>query len=141
MAKAQIESLNGQVAQLQKQNDELRAQLIQTSQNFTAAKEGLAAARERLARKPDMPVSVSLRRALLGGTNVAVFTTTIKKDFPVLVTVNSRALGTSKQFRVQLNATQPSELGASEGAAIDIDDVILVENTDYEPATLTFHRK
>lgn len=133
-AQSENENLRAQVALLEKQNGELRAQVV-------SAVEGLTAAKERLARKPAMPVTVSLRRALLGSAYVAVFATTVKEDFPVLVTVKSTALGTSKQFRVQLNASGTSELGSIEGAAIDIDDEMLIENNKFEPASLKFHKR
>lgn len=153
-AKSEIERLRGQVSQLEKQNEELRAQVVQAVEGLTTAKarnealqtqagkaaEGLAAAQERLSRKPPMPVTVSLRKAMLGGGYVAVFSTTVKQDFPVLVTVRSPALGTSKQFRVQLNASGTSELGRAEGAVVDIDDELLIENANFEPATLKFRR-
>ena len=132
-ASVQIAMLKDEVAQLETQNSDLRAQVGKVSQ-------GLDAAQQQLARKPPMPVSVSLRKAFFGNSLVAVFSTTIKQDFPVLVTVHSPALNTTKQFRVQLNAQRPSELGVSDGAVIDYGDEMLIQNANFEPARVGFQR-
>ena len=87
-----------------------------------------------------MPVKVSLRKALLGGGYVAVFSTTVKQDFPILVTVRSKALGTSKQYRVNLSSAGTTEMGTSDGFDVDPDDELFLENTNFESATLTFKK-
>ena len=87
-----------------------------------------------------MPVKIGLRKALLGGGNIAAFSTTIKEDFPILVTVKSKALGTSKQFRLNLSASSATEVGASNGVQIDFEDEIIVENTNYRTSTYRFSK-
>lgn len=131
--KAQTENnnLRAQVAQLQQQVVELQNKLQETSSQLSAAS-------SELARKPAMPVEVSFRRALMGPGYVAVFKTTIKQDYPVLVTVNSKALGTSQKFSLRLSQVRSTGLGHSEGATIEAGDEIIVENNNYEPLAVVF---
>jgi hypothetical protein len=98
----------------------------------------LSAAEIMLDRKPDMPVRVSFRRAHLGPGFVAVFSTTIKQDIPILVTVKSKALGTTQRFPLHLSQAVPSELGHAEGVAIDSGDEITVTNSNYDPLAVVF---
>lgn len=69
---------------------------------------------------------------MMGPGGVAVFQTTIKEDFPVIVTCKSKALGTVNRFRLNLSATGTAELGHMQGAAIFPGDEITVENNEYE---------
>lgn len=133
LEKAQTENnnLRAQVAQLQQQVTELQSKLQETSSQ-------LSTATSELARKPTIPVKISFRRALLGPGYVAVFNTTIKQDFPVLVTIKSKALGTSQKFRLSLSQATSTELGHSEGAPIEAGDEIIIENTNYEPLAVVF---
>jgi len=85
---------------------------------------------------PDLPVSVSFRNAMMGPGKVAVFNTTIKSPISVLVTVQSAALGTSKQFELHLDPTRPSELGHLEGVVIESGDVVTVVNKNYLPVSI-----
>jgi outer membrane murein-binding lipoprotein Lpp len=139
-AQAEAKELSAKVAELERVNESQRRKIadLEAAIQFQTSK--LAAAQQQLERKPALPVKVGLRRALLGGGYVAVFSTTIKQDFPVLVTVRSKALGTSKQFRVNLTSTGTTEMGASEGFSVDPEDELLLENTNYESATVTFKK-
>ena len=133
----QLDGLNNvqreRILELEKINSALTARVGQTS-------EKLAFAEQQLSKKPQMPVSVSLRRALIGTSYVAVFATTIKQDFPILVTVKSKALATSQQFRVNLTASGTTELGRAEGASIEPADELILENQNYEARRVTFTR-
>jgi hypothetical protein len=123
-AKAEIESLKARISTINQENAEQRIRIAQLEQ--------------KISRKPPMPVRVALRKALVGGGNIAVFSTTIKQDFPILVTVNSKALGTSKQIRVNLSGSGTTEVGPSDGLSIDSEDELTIENTNYETAKLRF---
>lgn len=140
--KAQAESaeLTKKVVQLERTNQEQRQRIDSLESAVKLQLGKLAAAQQQLERKPPMPVKVSLRKALLGGGYVAVFSTTIKQDFPVLVTVRSKALGTSKQFRVNLISTQTTDLGRNEGLHIEPEDEVFIENSNYENAILRFQK-
>ena len=93
------------------------------------------------AKKQELPITMSLRKALLGPGYVAIFKTTIKDSVPVLVTLDSAALGTRKKFELQLSAVGATELGHVEGAVIQDNDTITVENTKYTPAKFTVNGK
>ena len=82
---------------------------------------------------PELPVSVSSRAAMMGPGKVAIFNTTIKSPISVLVTIESAALGTTKQFELRLDPTKPSELGHLEGVVIESGDLITVKNQKYAP--------
>jgi hypothetical protein len=115
-AKKQNEDLQAQVSALQAENSELKAQL---------------------AKKPELPVTTSLRKAVLGPGYVAVFTTTVKSPISILVTLKSSALGTTKRFELHLNPATATELGHLEGAVIEDGDTITIENNNYSSTTIT----
>ncbi len=89
----------------------------------------------QLAKKPALPVTMSLRKAMMGPGHVAMFNTTVKSPVSVLVTVKSAALGTTKKFELHLSPSIPTELGYTDGAAIEQGDTITLENNNYSPAT------
>ena len=91
----------------------------------------------QLAKKPAIPVSMSLRKAMMGPGYVAMFNTTVKSSVSVLVTVKSAALGTVKKFELHLNPNVTTELGHAEGAVIENGDTITVENNNYSSVTFT----
>ena len=124
-ANAEVARLHAEVQQLQRLNDDQRQKL--------------AAVEKQAARKPQLPVTVKLRPAILGSGYVAVFATAIKQDFPVLLTVKSTALGTSKTVRVNLTHATPVSLSRSEGFDIEPDDELVIENGNYETAHLKFN--
>jgi hypothetical protein len=111
------ESQNRRVAELQSQLDAARLENTQL--------------KAQLSRKPDLPVKISFRRALTGPGYVAMFSTTVKAPVPVLATVKSTALGTSKKFELHLQSDSTTELGHLEGAVIEDGDTITLENTNY----------
>ncbi len=115
-AKKQIEQLQTQVASLQAENAQLKAQL---------------------AKKPELPVTMSLRKAMMGPGYVAVFNTTVKSPISVLAKLRSASLGTTKQFELHLNPNAATELGHVEGAVIENGDTITLENNNYSTATFT----
>lgn len=116
--KSELDTANQQIMQLQQQVSSLQQQLQQSQ--------------IKLERKPELPINVGCREALTGPGLVAVFSTTIKKDFPILVTWRSQSLGTAKQFRLELSSDSVTELGHAEGAVIEAGDTFTVENNNYE---------
>lgn len=115
-AKRIIGELQAQVQALQAENQQLKA---------------------ALAKKPELPVTMGLRKALTGPGYVAVFNTTVKSPVSVLATLKSAALGTTKQFELHLNPTSATELGYLEGATIEAGDTISLENSNYSTVTFT----
>ena len=121
-----------ELEQAQAENNSLRSQITQLQQQVTELQ-------SKLMRKPILPVKINFRKAFLGPGYVAVFKTTIQQDFPVLVTVKSRALGTTSQkYKLNLSITMPAELGHVEGTPIVAGDEIIVENNNYEPTSVVF---
>ena|SRR6266849_3959068 len=88
-----------------------------------------------LAKKPKLPVTMALRRAMLGPGYVAVFNTTIKSPVSVLATIKSKALSTTKKFELHLDPSTATELGYREGATIEAGDTITLENNNYSPVS------
>lgn len=131
--KSQADQLVAENTRLQSQVIELQAQVSKLNAELSATKSRLSDAGARLARKPEMPVQVRFRRALTGPGFVAIFNTTIKQGFPVVVRFHSTALGTDKSFQLNLDPNSPRELGHLEGAAIYSGDQLTVENNLYEP--------
>lgn len=125
------------------QNDLAAAQgKIQALENdLRRTQAELKTARATLAKKPALPVQVNFRKAAMGPGYVAIVSTTIKKDFPVLVRVASKAIGRTKEYRLDLSFTHPTEVGHAEGSPIEEGDEVEITNNDYEPLTIVFSRK
>lgn len=135
-AKAQTVQLQAQTAQLQAQNEQLQQRVHELEIQVGAAGEKLTATEKQLTRRPALPVKVSFRPALMGPGLVALFETTTKDSFPILVSIKSKALGNTQQFRLNLNYQNHSSLGHLEGASIEAGDEITVENKNYESMTM-----
>ena len=84
--------------------------------------------------KPELPVTLSLRDAMMGPGKVAIFNTTTKSSVPILVTLHSSAFGTDKRFELHLEPSHSTELGHMEGAVIENGDIITIENQNYAPS-------
>lgn len=117
--KSELDEANQKIAELQALNSQLKAEIE---------------------KKPELPVTVSFRQAMMGPGNVAIFSTTIKSPVSILVTLHSSALGTTKQFELHLESSHSTELGHIEGAVIENGDTITIENQNYSPATFTVSR-
>lgn len=143
-ANKKIAELQAQTAAAQAGTEKIKAQAIviqaeaestkKENQNLEAKNSQLQA---KVDEKPELPVTVSFRKAVMGPGNVAIFNTTIKSQVPILITVHSAALGTSKQFERHLATTHPTELGHMEGAVIVNGDTITIENKNYSPVSIT----
>jgi hypothetical protein len=129
-AKRVNDELNAKIEELQMENSQLKTQLERLQGEGEQLK-------SKLAEKPKLPVTMSLRKALTGPGYVAIFQTTVKARVPVLATVKSTALGTSKRFELHLDPVGQTELGHLEGAVIEPGDVIILENTNFSPAAFT----
>lgn len=114
--KSDLDAANDQIIQLQAENARLKAMLE---------------------KKPELPVTLGLRKAMMGPGYVAVFNTTVKSSVPVLATIKSTALGSTKQFELHLNPSASTELGHMEGATIENGDTITLENKNFTSVTFT----
>ena len=138
--KSDLDAAQAANAELKNQVAAKDQQIAANNQKIAELESRLSATTRQLERKPAMPLRVGLRKALLGGGYIAVFSTTVKQELPLLVTLNSKALGTTKQFQLRVPESGTAELGSMEGALIDPSDEIVVENTNYEKATFHFHQ-
>lgn len=136
-AHAETEKIKAQVFATQTESNRIRseAELAKNENQSLVAKNSQLQA--KVDEKPKLPVTVSFRKAVMGPGNVAIFNTTIKAQVPILITVHSASLGTTKQFERHLSSTQPTELGHLEGAVIDNGDTITIENQNYSPFNIT----
>lgn len=121
--KSDLDAANKKVTELQAQVQALQAEnsKLQT----------------KLSKKPELPVTLSLRKAMMGPGYVAIFNTTVKEPVSVLAILKSAALGTTKQFELHLNPMAPTELGHLEGATIEAGDTITLENSHYSSISFT----
>lgn len=133
VAQAEIAKLQAQIVAAQSETEKTKAQAALEAQSLEAKAAQLQA---KVNEKPEIPVSMSFRKALTGPGLVAVFTTTVKSAVPVLVTHKSSALGTTKQFELHLDPKLSKELGHLEGATISSGDSITIENQNFSPKTV-----
>lgn len=142
--KSELDEANKKIAELQAQAAAAQAETVRLRAEAKAAKnenQTLEARNSQLQakvdEKPNLPVTLSFRKAMMGPGYVAIFNTTIKAPVAVLVNLHSAALGTTKQFELHLDSTHPTELGHMEGAVIENGDTITVENQNYSPTRFT----
>ena len=136
-AQAETEKIKAQAAAAQAEAERVKVEAEAAkneNQNLEAQNSQLQA---KVDEKPELPVTVSFRKAMTGPGNVAVLNTTVKSNVPVLITLHSAALGTSKTFERHLDPSHTTELGHLEGAVIENGDTITIENQNYSPVTFT----
>jgi predicted nuclease with TOPRIM domain len=136
-ANKKIAELQAQAAASQAETAKIRAEAEaakNTNQNLEAQNSQLQA---KVDEKPELPVTLSFRKAIMEPGYVAIFNTTIKAPVAVLVNLHSAALGTTKQIELHLDSTHPTELGRMEGAVIENGDTITIENQNYSPISFT----
>ena len=135
-AKNTIAEQEAKIALLQQESAAAKTEIASLTARLDKMGNELDKSSAQLAKKPDLPISVSVRKALTGPGLVAVFNTTIKSSLAIMVSVTSTALGTTKAFEVHLNPAGSTELGHLEGAVIEPGDTITVENNNF--AALTY---
>ncbi len=99
------------------------------------AKEELLA--EQRAAKPDMPVSVSIREALMGNGLVAQFTNNSNRYIAVVATFTNPTTNQSVTARIDISPNDTKEIGHLEGWAFSSGDQILLEHNDYRSSRIT----
>lgn len=136
-AQAETEKIKAQAALTQAEADRVKAEAETTkneNENLEVKNSQLQA---KVDEKPQLPVTVSFRKAMTGPGNVVILNTTVKSNVPVLITLHSAALGTSKTFERHLDPSHTTELGHLEGAVIENGDTITIENQNYSSVTFT----
>ena len=140
-AKKTIAEQETKIASLQQESAAAKAEVASLTARLNKMGNELDKSAAKLARKPALPVSFSIRKAWTGPGLVAVFNTTIKSSLAILVSVTSAALGTTKTFEIHLNPAGPTELGHLEGAVIEPGDSITIENNNFATSTFTVPTK
>lgn len=136
-AQAETEKIKAQAAAAQAEAERVKIEAEATkneNQNLEVQNSQLQA---KVDEKPELPITVSFRKAIMGPGNVAIFSTTIKAPVSILITLHSAALGTTKQFERHLESSHSTELGHMEGATIENGDTITIENQNYSPVSFT----
>jgi phage shock protein A len=95
--KTQIDQLQGQTEQLQGQIGQLQGQIAQLQQQA-----GQAASRLQQSAKPDLPVTISFRQALLGSGMVATFKNFSASPLEVAAVFSSQATGQEQRRNLVL---------------------------------------
>lgn len=90
----------------------------------------LGSAAEALA--DSFPATVGFRKAATGPGYVLVINTTVKQDFPAVLTVFSGGLGTQHSYQVNLTWRKPTQLGYLEGVTVYPGDRITLANAYYD---------
>lgn len=102
---------------------------------YNKAKADMLAA--QLAAKPDMPVSVSIREALMGNGLVAQFTNNSNRYIAVVATFTNPTTNQSVTARIDISPNDTKEIGHLEGWAFSSGDQILLEHNDYRSSRIT----
>jgi hypothetical protein len=78
------------------------------------------------------PANVTFRKAVTGPGYVLVINTTIKQDFPAILTVFSSGLATENSYKINLSWRKATQLGYREGITVYPGDRITLANANYE---------
>lgn len=78
------------------------------------------------------PATVAFRKAATGPGYVLVINTTLKQDFPAILTVFSAGLGTENSYKINLTWRRPTQLGYLEGVTVYPGDRITLANAYYD---------
>jgi hypothetical protein len=99
------------------------------------AKEELLA--EQRAVKPDMPIRVSIREALMGSGLVAQFANNSNRYIAVVATFTNPTTNQYVTTRIDISPNKTKEIGHLEGWAFSSGDEILLEHNDYRSSRIT----
>lgn len=126
------DDLKTRINTLSEENHRLKIENTRLSNEYLKLKR-IADARGVL--KP--PITVSFRSALMGHGLVAMLNTRTKNSITVLVSWKSHATGVKRSTQIHLDGANKVELGHLEGFPIEPGDTLSIENTEYEPLSIT----
>lgn len=106
------------------ENLELETELSRTKQELNEAN-------QKLAKKPDLPVSVSIRQAMAGPGLVAQFTNQSTRFLSVIATFHNPTTNQEMSIRLDLAPNLKQEIGHLEGWTLSSGDLITVQHNDY----------
>lgn len=82
--------------------------------------------------RPELPVEISYREALLGPGLVAVFKNTSSRHLAVVATLYNPTLQKEESYRLDLSPEMSKVVGHSEGWAFASGDVIKLVHSEYK---------
>lgn len=131
-AKTQIDQLQGQVTQLQQQAAQNAAQLQgQVAQLQQQAAQSAVQLQQEA--KPDLPVTISFRRALLGSGMVATFKNVGASPLEVAAIFVSQATGQQQRRNLVLPPNIIQEIGPAQGWPFAPGQRVLLSNANFRP--------
>lgn len=83
--------------------------------------------------RPELPVEISYREALLGPGLVAVFKNTSSRHLAIVATIYNPTLQKEESYRLDLSPETPIEVGHSEGWTFSSGDIIKLVHSEYKP--------
>lgn len=146
------------IQQLHHEIAETKTELVSTKENLVSAQaeknqiveekkvadqllevttEGLNQANTELAKKPDLPVSISYRQAMMGSGLVSQFTNNSDRFLSIVATFQNPTTNQHTILRLDLTPNVTKEIGHMEGWTFSSGDQITMQNNDYEPITMT----
>ena len=108
---------------------------LESEAKYNQAKADMLAA--QLTAKPDIPISVSIREALMGSGLVAQLTNNSDRYIAVVATFTNPTTNQSVTTRIDISPNDTKEIGHLEGWAFASGDQILLEHNDYRPSRIT----
>lgn len=139
-------NLSAQLATMKKDAEEIRAeaaglhnQVQATEAQATAEQRQLQTTEANLAAeaRPDLPVNLSFRKALLTTGLVGVFRNTSNKELEFVLDLESPATGRHIRKSVVLNPNGFLEIGAQQGWPFASGQRIMLNNPAYRPRAYT----
>ena len=89
------------------------------------------------AGKPELPVAVTYRQAMLSDSYVAQFTNQSDRLLAIMVTARNPTMGRQQTFRLDIPANMTKEIGHIEGWSFVSGDVITLNHAEYAPLVKT----
>ena len=135
---AALESANAGSAQLRQQVSQLQLQVSELEQKAsqqTAALQSQSSVIQAEA-KPDLPLSVGFRAALLGTGRVMILRNNSGRYLDLAVIVTSTATGLVQRREVGLPANRVVQLGSAQGWSLVPGQRVVFRNADFRPGAV-----
>jgi hypothetical protein len=128
-----------QLATLTAASDSFKTQLGYAEASATDLTRQLAMAREQLQSesRPDLPVLLGFRGALLGGGKVAMIRNLSKSTIEIIVEAQSPVTGAHFRRSVVINPLGQAQVGPAQGWSFASGQTISLSNPNYRPLTKT----
>jgi hypothetical protein len=135
MKHGEVTALTAQLAAATKDAQDAHAQATATEAQATAEQQQLQTTQARLAAeaRPDLPVNLSFRQALLSAGLVGVFRNTSGRELEFMLDLESPATGQHVRKAVVLNPNGILEIGAQQGWPFAPGHRYLLNNPAYRP--------